>query len=137
MLQCMKSSIKVLYVNDDPEDFVIFRYEMSQVGFHGMDSFVPKESSQEVLEYLRQKRDHLPDAILVDVRDPMVYGAEILQSIRGSELGQIPVILVSSSIDYLESLKNQHPVLQADGFLVKPVSSRELSDLLVPFYGCA
>ncbi len=70
-------------------------------------------------------QQHQPDVILLDLRMPEMNGWEAIQTIRDSKnLKNTVVIAVSAS--GLGHIKNKASIKQFDGFLQKPINSRDL-----------
>jgi response regulator RpfG family c-di-GMP phosphodiesterase len=130
---CKERIIKILYVDDAIDDFLIFRYQMAQTGFASVAWFVPQRDSRELIAYLNKHKENLPDAILVDVRLPLIEGVEVIRAIHcHAEYKGIPVILISGWDMYLQFTRDRYPDVGADGYLCKPINLKTLKDTLKP-----
>jgi CheY-like chemotaxis protein len=135
-MACLKSTIRILYVDDDPDDAVILRSDLEEAGFYNLITFLPKECPKGIMDHLREQREEVPDAVIIDVMLGCCEGIDLLRMIRNSEFRHLPVILVSGAREYLDQLQHRHDGLKADGLLTKPINIDELSTALKPFSHC-
>ena len=112
--------MKILLVDDDPDESVIFRDAVEQLG-------EPIEVTQvyychELYEVLKENSY---DLIILDVNLPLVNGIECLKKIRGdNSLPQPPIIMFSNIINQLNiDLCYQQ---KADYFFIKPNSLNDI-----------
>jgi|tagenome__1003787_1003787.scaffolds.fasta_scaffold20660369_2 two-component system response regulator CpxR len=71
----------------------------------------------------------MPDAILLDIHMPAGTGFEVLRKLKtSSKTSQIPVIVVSGSVDAAEIVTIES--LGADRFVRKPADPEQLFELL-------
>ncbi len=113
----MSAPVRLLIVDDSPEDRVMYRRLLSQ-GVEREYRFLEAESGEEGLEMVR--RDP-PDCVLLDYRLPDVDGLEFLQRVTGD--GSLPVIVLTgqgSEAVAVEAMKNG-----AQDYLLKGTVSRE------------
>jgi CheY-like chemotaxis protein len=88
----------ILYVDDDPDDLVIFTEVVRKVGI----GYPIREAQDGVhaLELLRQLKaeGHLPCLVVLDINMPRMDGKQTLIRLQSdSELSTIPVVLYSTS----------------------------------------
>ena len=112
--------MKILLVDDDPDESVIFRDAVEQLG-------EPIDVSQvyychELYEVLKENSY---DLIILDVNLPLVNGIECLKKIRGDKsLPQPPIIMFSNVINQLNiDLCYEQ---KADYFFIKPNSLNDI-----------
>ncbi len=112
--------IQVLVVDDDEE---IIRGAVFRLRAAGYRTLIARDG----LEGVRQAAEHLPDAILLDVRMPNCDGLQLLKLLRAShQTHAIPVIMLSAS------LLNRPEALNAGArfFLPKPYLGSVLLEAL-------
>ncbi len=84
------------------------------------------------IEAIEIAKRELPDAILMDLRMPMMDGNHAMQHIKTDELTQhIPVIALTAS-----AMKGEREKLLADGFdgyIDKPIDVRTFSNLIIEY----
>ena len=74
----------------------------------------------------------IPDIIFVDLNMPIINGQEFLSMLKATAgLQDIPVVILSTSSDAVTVSKLRAE--GAKGFLTKPTSIKELSNLLSPY----
>jgi DNA-binding response OmpR family regulator len=112
--------MKILLVDDDPDESVIFRDAVEQLG-------EPIDVSQvyychELYEVLKENSY---DLVILDVNLPLVSGIECLKKIRGDKsLPQPPIIMFSNVINQLNiDLCYEQ---KADYFFIKPNSLNDI-----------
>lgn len=111
---------RVLVADDEPMTAELLAFMLNHRGFevvHACDG-------REALEQIREVR---PDAVLLDVIMPSLYGHEVARAVRSDpELNHVPVILFSS-VDESDVAWRE---AGADLFLQKPLDITALPDLL-------
>jgi signal transduction histidine kinase len=106
----------VLVVDDDREVSSCLALRLNSAGFQVVSAF----DGAEGLDVARSKK---PDAIVLDVRMPMMDGLTMLKQLRvESGIKQTPVVMLSASI------RDQHDALQAGAnyFVRKPYDATEV-----------
>ena len=109
---------KVLVVNDDRDAADLMSFQLRQAGFAVLTAFDGREGFEVACsEY--------PDLIISDIAMPVVDGIEMCRQIRGEELRNIPILLVSGVH------KDNRSVLEAykagaDDFLAAPYEALNL-----------
>ena len=107
----MKKSKLLYYLDDDKDDLQFFQDAAERVGL----SVMLFDSGQDLLGSLRLEKK-LPDAIFLDVHMPILNGEEILNVLKNSEWGDIPIVMISAA--YPKKLAKQFTETGAD-FLMK------------------
>jgi DNA-binding response OmpR family regulator len=106
--------MKILLVDDDPDESVIFRDAVEQLGeaVHVSQVYY----CHELYDLLKKATF---DLIILDINLPLVNGIECLKKVRGdSSLPQLPIIMFSNVINQLNiDLSYQH---KANYFFIKP-----------------
>ena len=106
----------VLVIEDDPWTRTITTALLAGEGF----AVVEAKNGEEGLRLTRQ---HLPDAVLLDLALPTKSGLEVLREVKADpDTSHIPVIVVSA----YGSLMNDEDAQQASGVIQKPFDYDEL-----------
>ena len=111
----------VLYVEDDK----VVKENVKEILSEFFKRVIDAETGEE--GWLKFKREHI-DIAIVDIELPGFNGLELIKKIR-AEKPDLPVVVVSAyaTTDYLlESVE-----LKLDKFIVKPLTSRKLYELLM------
>jgi CheY-like chemotaxis protein len=111
---------RVLVADDEPMTAELLAYMLDHKGFEVERAY----DGREALERIRAMR---PDAVILDVMMPSLYGYEVARAVRSDpELRHVPVVLFSSvdeeDVDWEDA--------GANAFLQKPIDICALPDLL-------
>jgi CheY-like chemotaxis protein len=116
--------MNILLVEDSPEDHATTVRAFERAGVR--DSIRHCEDGDEALDYLRRTGAYAdqpaprPDLILLDLNLPGTDGREVLEEIkRDSDLGRIPVIVLTTSSDQRDIDKCYR--VGANTYIQKPV----------------
>ena len=116
-------NIKVLIVDDDPDDRELFTAAIKEVD--GSIECITARDGQQALELLKNPLFSLPDFIFLDLRMPRIGGKKCLFEIKAnSRLQHIPVIIYTTSRDEEES-RELH-AMGAVHFISKPSNPEEI-----------
>jgi CheY-like chemotaxis protein len=130
-------AIRVLLVEDDPNDIVLTRRAFRKAQLPEPIAVV--EDGEQAVAYLgasgdfADRRAHpLPDLVLLDLKLPRRSGLEVLEWLRAQPgLKRLPVVVLTSSRE--SSDVNKAYELGANSYLLKPVTfdalTRIVSDL--------
>lgn len=131
-MTAMSSPAKVLIIEDNASDAMLIRMAMEEVGF----SFTAEVlmDGEVALNRLCPEGSHHelghPDLIILDLNLPKRDGTEVLQAICGRNcLAHAPVVVLSSSPDYVIERKVNAAKVKADCYLTKPPSLDEFLGL--------
>lgn len=117
----------IVLADDDPDDRLIFRDALKTVD--RSIRFEEFKGGEELLSFLQDVRNPLPQLIFLDLNMPRINGFECLRRIRNDErLKQLCVIIYSTSNqfkDILETLNNG-----ANLYFSKPNEMKELCSRL-------
>jgi CheY-like chemotaxis protein len=122
--------IKILLVDDDPDDVLLTTEELKVAPFQSDLSIV--HDGVEAMAYLRREGEHSqaprPDVVLLDLNMPRKNGREVLAEIRESpDLKDILVVVLTTSVADRDMIKAG--VLRAH-YINKPVMAHELLNVL-------
>ena len=119
----------VLHVEDDDvfHEILVEGFEEAGVGV----SLFRATHGKEALEWLLSGQEPIPDLILLDLGMPVMDGLEFLAHwSQSSWAGKIPVIILTTSNNPTDRSQAEQLGVGPDDFLSKPVSFRELSEIL-------
>ena len=118
---------KILLVDDDPDDQMIFKDAFESLEATGNISIA--QNGEEAMNLLdKQSRENiLPELIVLDLNMPKMNGTETLRNLKQDQrYNQIPVIIYSTSVNPLEKEKCME--LGAYSYIKKPISWKESID---------
>lgn len=122
----MERKIKVLMIDDDPDDREFFQIALDMTGIPYILNTA--ESAVEALNLFPDFLE-LPDYIFLDLNMPLISGKEFLQIFHESaDLNKVPVIIFSTS-SYHKDIEDTK-VLGASHFLSKTSDIDRLSELI-------
>ncbi len=117
---------RILIVEDNPGDILLFRIAVSHAGIDCEISEI--SDGQTALDFVCEETACLPDLVVLDLNLPKASGKEILTMIRATPaFSPVPVVIWTSSNARFDrtSLEN----LGVARYLVKPPAFRELAPL--------
>jgi len=113
---------RVLIIDDDQAIPIAMSIRLKAFGYE-----VDVASSG--LVGLAKAADHLPDAILLDIRMPEIDGYEVCRRLKATpELANIPVIFVSANAT--ETTRQKAFEVGGAGFIAKPYEPKDVLDAL-------
>jgi len=119
--------VKVLIADDDR---VLVRMVSNYLRQRGLEA-TPVYDGMQTMMFARRSK---PDLILLDINMPAGNGFEVLKNLKASSLtGQIPVVVVSGSID----VEAEGKVLEcgAEAFMRKPADMSKLYEVICRILG--
>ena len=122
------SHASILVVDDNETNRIIL---VEMLGRWGMQIVTAKDA-REALEILARagNRGSRVDAVISDLQMPNMDGFEFVENIRKSaQFGQIPVLLLSSSVQQCEHERCRR--LGISAYLAKPIQPSELFDAIL------
>lgn len=115
----------ILYVDDDPDDRQFFQEAMLTID--NRFECIMCQDGLDALSFLSEGR--FPDIIFLDINMPLMDGKACLMEIRGNKnTAHIPVIMFTTTNNPEERIICEN--LGATDFLLKPVSCRNMTELL-------
>lgn len=99
--------MRIVYVDDDPEEFEFFREALHKVGTANPCTLTELNDSRRLFEVLEADR---PELIFVDLNMPVLGGKQLLSMLKDECCVHraIPVVIYSSSIKEDEIAQLQH-----------------------------
>lgn len=129
----MKTVKKILVVDDDAEDALIFQEVLFSI--NASIQYSTAEDGKDALDQLRGAGPFLPDLIFLDLNMPRINGKECLKKIKEDEkLKDIPVIIYTTS----SQPRDIEETMQAGAccFISKPLNIKDLESILQAIVGC-
>lgn len=115
---------KILLVEDDPEDRLIFNDSFIELGAENLVEY--EDNGEKALLHLEEcyEKQQLPNLIILDLNMPGMNGTQILRAIKNDErFNNIRVLIYSTSINKIE--KEQCLLLGAEDYILKPLTYSE------------
>lgn len=120
---------KIFHIDDDDDDIDFFVAAIEYIS-DGISCFSFTNASKALQKLV--SGELIPDVIFLDLNMPVINGQEFLAVLKSTTgLQEIPVIILSTSSDSLTARKLKAE--GASGFLTKPSSIKDLSNLLSPY----
>lgn len=118
---------EILLVEDNPGDIMLVEEALSESGMNYNLHTI--RNGSDVLDYLKNDSQHIPDLMLLDLNLPRKNGKEILQEIKDDEtLGAIPVIVLTTS-DAESDIYSCYK-LKANCYISKPADYEHFSEIV-------
>ena len=119
----MKRQLRLLLVDDDPDDRTFFIEAAREVDEH--IECITANDGQKALELLRNRLSSLPDLIFLDIRMPLLNGKKCLEELKKDDtLKHIPVVIYTTSKLVEESIELKK--MGAAHFISKPPNADEI-----------
>ncbi len=115
----MGKSTTVLVVDDDPDILLLTSEILRRAGYEVLFASTGKGCLEAV-------RTHHPDLVLMDVVLPDVTGVEVCRQIKGDHLLRGTLVILISGIRVSSDFQADGLNVGADGYVVKPISNKEL-----------
>src|SRR4051812_36606831 len=98
------TTLNILLADDDLGDCMLFKEALTQINL--LTNLTIVNDGEELMHWLSENRDHLPNVLFLDLNMPRKSGQECLAEMKQDKrLKQIPVIICSTS--YLERMANE------------------------------
>ncbi len=93
-----QSPIQILFADDDKDDHFFFKRALKDVPFN--THFISVEDGVELMDYLLENLENLPDILFLDNNMPRKKGYECMAEIKlNPKLKDLPVIIYSTYLD--------------------------------------
>lgn len=110
----------IFIIEDDPNTVFLFETILKRAGF----TTASVGDGDDAIRYLEQ---HTPDAVLLDLGLPGANGLVVTEFIRQTpRLAQCRIVIISAYTDLIRKARQY----QADVYLTKPVSAKDLVETL-------
>ncbi|MDH3382383.1 MAG: response regulator [Flavobacteriaceae bacterium] len=122
----MNNNLTILLIEDDEIEIMKFNRTISKLQYP--HKIIEAKNGEEALNILN-KKDQLPDIILLDLNMPKLNGIEFLSVLKqDNELRYIPTIILTTSNnrkDILECYK-----IGIAGYIIKPLKFEDYVELI-------
>ncbi|MDX9813795.1 MAG: response regulator [Sulfurimonas sp.] len=116
----MQNRLNVLIVDDDMINLKLLKSMLSKNEL--VENIIEASNGAEAVNTLKARDDI--DLVLLDIIMPIMNGTEALKVIRSDQnIKQVPIIILTTD----ETKKSEALELGANGFLMKPVRSGDLT----------
>jgi CheY-like chemotaxis protein len=120
---------KIFHIDDDDDDIDFFVAAIEYLS-NEISCFSFTNASKALQKLV--SGEFIPDVIFLDLNMPTIDGQEFLAILKSNAgLQDIPVIILSTASDSL--IAHKLKAKGASGFLTKPTSIKDLSNLLSPY----
>lgn len=117
--------IKILYIEDNPENRLLIRRVLSADSYEVIDA-------EDGLSGIKKAQSERPDLILMDIMMPGFDGREVTTRLRGiPHLEKIPIIALTASV--MKGDRERVVAAGCDGYLQKPIDVDRLPDQIEEF----
>ncbi|WP_238160822.1 response regulator [Flavobacterium cupreum] len=122
----MLHNLHIVIAEDDSDDADVMYETFNKNPNFGKVSLV--SNGEELLNYLKNTSNAIPDVILTDINMPILDGIEALQRIlNDADLKTIPCFVYSTSIN--PAYKEKCDVLGVKAYLIKPYSFEAFEEI--------
>ncbi|MEO6176818.1 MAG: response regulator [Flavobacterium circumlabens] len=122
----MLNNLHIVIAEDDSDDADVMQETFNKNPNFGKVSLV--SNGEELLNYLKNTSNPIPDVILTDINMPILDGIEALQRIlNDTDLKTIPCFVYSTSIN--PAYKEKCDVLGVKAYLIKPYSFEAFEEI--------
>jgi CheY-like chemotaxis protein len=128
-----QTSLHILLADDDTDDRSFFEKALKAIPI--VTTLITVTNGEELMDYLTQNSEHLPDLLFLDLSMPRKTGYECLIEIKESEkFKKLPVIMFSTSftrgIDFEQNLMNTLSMMGAEDYIRKPSDFEKLKQVI-------
>ena len=125
--------LNILLADDDIDDRFFFDKALKEIPIASV--LVTVNNGEQLMEYLIENADKLPDVLFLDLSMPRKTGFECLAEIKENiKLKDLPVVMFTTSftrgIDFEDNLKNTLFRMGAQDFIRKPGHFEELKQVI-------
>jgi CheY-like chemotaxis protein len=125
--------LHILLADDDVDDRFFFDKALKEIPID--TDLVTVYNGEQLMKYLGENTDNLPDLLFLDLSMPRKTGFECLSEIKENmKLKDLPVIMFTTSftrgIDFEENLKNTLYRMGAMDYIRKPGDFKELKQVI-------
>ncbi len=120
----------VLLVEDSPDDAYFFQRQLGKLAKrYSLHHVSDGRAAVDLIGESYSTRAKLPDAVFLDLKMPVMNGFEVLEWVMEQPFSEKLKITVLSGSDQ-QGDRDRATRLGAAGYLVKPITSKDLDDVL-------
>ena len=124
----MKSKMqKILLIEDNPDDVFLFKFALKKAAINANVQIT--KNGEDALNYISRlirNKEEYPDFIFLDINMPKICGVDVLERIKSSKVTWFTSVLVLTSADDLDLLKDKDTV----SYIKKPNNINDFSSIL-------
>ena len=125
--------MKILLADDDLDDLFFFKKALSEIPIE--TELTTDHDGEELMAYLTENSDHLPDVLFLDLSMPRKTGFECLSEIKlNDKFKVLPVIMFSTfykkDINFEKGMKNMLYQIGAMDYICKPDDFEKLKQVI-------
>ena len=125
--------LHILLADDDIDDRFFFAKALKEMPI--ATTLVTVNNGEQLMDYLAENADHLPDVLFLDLSMPRKTGFECLAEIKeNKKLKLLPVMMLTTSftrgIDFEDNLKKTLSRMGAQDYIRKPSEFEELRQVI-------
>ncbi len=118
-----QTTLKIMLADDDRDDCYLFENALKELPLTASVTFV--RDGEEVMNYLDENIDHLPDVLFLDLSMPRKTGYECLTEIKeNKKMAVLPVVILTTSFirnkEIESNLAKNLLKMGARGYIRKP-----------------
>jgi DNA-binding NtrC family response regulator len=123
----MQKQIKIVLVDDDPDEESIFQIALDFLGIEY--DFLYFEKAYDFVSYIENEANLLPDIVFIDMKMPQISGKDLIKKIRENQrFDSMQAIIYTAHIN--EQDKNAMTAMGIYEFFIKPTEFSELTEML-------
>ena len=125
--------ISVLLADDDKDDRLLFGKALKALPFSSQ--LITVHDGEQLMNYLSENSDHLPDVLFLDINMPRKSGFECLSEIKeNKKLKDLPVVMFSTfyprDMNYEQDMINTLLKIGAYEYIRKPDDFAQLKQVI-------
>ena len=130
----MKKLKCILLVDDSQGDNRLHRMSIEEMNI--TERIVIAETGMEALDYIKDKKNVLPDLIFLDINMPHMNGWEFLAEYK--KLDRVKnaniILVVLSGLADPDAINKSPEISQVSNFEIKPLTKRALKDIIETYF---
>ncbi|MHA7056985.1 response regulator [Aquimarina sp. M1] len=116
----------LLLAKDDPDDSELFSRIINEISQN--IAIAVKENGKQLMDYLNDTSNELPDILFLDLNMPAIDGFQCLKEIKNTErLKHFPVVVFTTSNNYMD-IEKAHEY-GGDFYIQKPNNYKDLFEV--------
>lgn len=129
----MNDKIRILLADDDRDDRFLFKEALSELPID--TNLETVHDGEQLMNYLNEHADNLPDVLFLDLNMPRKNGFECLSEIKFTDkIKELPVIMFSTSFPrdahYEQDMIKMLYKIGATDYIRKPANFGELKEVI-------
>lgn len=128
-----QTTLKIMLADDDRDDCYLFENALKELPLTASVTFV--RDGEEVMNYLDENIDHLPDVLFLDLSMPRKTGYECLTEIKeNKKMAVLPVVILTTSFirnkEIESNLAKNLLKMGARGYICKPSDFMQFKQII-------